>query len=275
MVLIMKNPKLDIKIYPLNEKIDEKNKASTTKAFASVTIEDLVAINSIRVVEGSKGLFVSMPQSMDKEGNYHDIAFPVSGDLRKALNKAVLEEYHSHLKKEYHSLTKKGDKLIVKYSSVDRLFSIYEADGETLKATLTPDEYEDLKKWQLSKDADDFFKRAKERDEALGRGVTDDTAFKFFAKHKELDVAAGFETENDRNDYIKISGRNGHPWIKCTKKAALNCKTYTNFYKEDMLPQHKPPDEILVDMFHEALKKVRETPIASEGRIKPLPKLSN
>jgi len=83
----MSNIKLDVRVYPLD------NPQGSTKAFANVGIEDLVAINGIRVVSGEKGDFVAMPQSKDKEGNYHDIAFPINGDLRKEINKVVAEEY--------------------------------------------------------------------------------------------------------------------------------------------------------------------------------------
>jgi len=83
----MSNIKLDVRVYPLD------NPQGNTKAFANVGIEDLVAINGIRVVSGEKGDFVAMPQSKDKEGIYHDIAFPINGELRKELNKAVLDNY--------------------------------------------------------------------------------------------------------------------------------------------------------------------------------------
>ena len=84
------NPKLDVRVYPID---DPKG---NTKAFASVAVNDLVAIRGVRVVEDKKGLFVSMPQSFDKkEGKYHDIAFPLAGDLRKEISKTVLGEYHS------------------------------------------------------------------------------------------------------------------------------------------------------------------------------------
>jgi DNA-binding cell septation regulator SpoVG len=79
--------KLDVKVYPINEPKGD------TLAFASVGLDDEVAIRGIRVVNGSKGQFVSMPQSKDKNGEYHDVAFPLSGDLRKAVSKAVLAEY--------------------------------------------------------------------------------------------------------------------------------------------------------------------------------------
>jgi stage V sporulation protein G len=80
---------LDIRVFPLN------NPQGSTKAFASVSIDDLVAIRGIRVVEGKNGVFMAMPQSKDKNGDHHDIAFPLNGELRKAINKAVIDQYNS------------------------------------------------------------------------------------------------------------------------------------------------------------------------------------
>jgi stage V sporulation protein G len=78
--------KLDVRAYPIKE---PKGK---TVAFASVTINDLVAINGIQVIDGKNGLFAQMPQT--KVGNeYKDIAFPVTGDLRRQLNSAVVDAY--------------------------------------------------------------------------------------------------------------------------------------------------------------------------------------
>ena len=79
--------KLDVRAYPI---ADPKG---TTVAFASVTINDMVAINGIRVVDGANGLFAQMPQTKDKDGEYRDIAFPVTKELRQQLNKAILDEY--------------------------------------------------------------------------------------------------------------------------------------------------------------------------------------
>jgi len=79
--------KLDVRAYPIAEP------KGSTVAFASVTINDLVAINGIKVVNGEKGLFASMPQTKDTNGDYRDIAFPVTKELRQQLNKAILDEY--------------------------------------------------------------------------------------------------------------------------------------------------------------------------------------
>jgi len=82
------NPaKLDVRAYPIAEP------KSNTVAFASVTINDMIAINGIRVVDGAKGLFAAMPQAKDDKGEYRDIAFPVTKELRQELNKAILNEY--------------------------------------------------------------------------------------------------------------------------------------------------------------------------------------
>jgi len=81
------NIKLDVRIYPLDEP------KGSTKAFASIGMDDIAAIRGIRIVEGEKGMFVTMPQSKDNDGEYHDIAFPLNGDLRKEMNKAILKEY--------------------------------------------------------------------------------------------------------------------------------------------------------------------------------------
>ena len=83
----MTNNSLDIRVYPIDEP------KGSTLAFASIAIEDLAAIRGVRVVNSEKGAFVAMPQSQDNSGLYHDIAFPLNGDLRKEINAAVLEEY--------------------------------------------------------------------------------------------------------------------------------------------------------------------------------------
>jgi stage V sporulation protein G len=78
---------LDVRVYPIDEP------KGSTLAYANVAVDGLAAICGIRVVDGEKGLFVSMPQSHDNTGAYHDIAFPLTGDLRKEITDAVLDEY--------------------------------------------------------------------------------------------------------------------------------------------------------------------------------------
>jgi len=91
--------KLDVRVYPLKEP------QGNTKAFAGVAIDEMITIRGIRVVEGEKGLFVTMPQSHDKKTNeYHDIAFPIVGDLRKEIKNQVLAKYEAKEKSADKSL---------------------------------------------------------------------------------------------------------------------------------------------------------------------------
>lgn len=65
------------------------------KAFANVTMNDCVLIKGVKVVQGEKGLYVSMPAYADKKsGKYFDQVFPVTQEDRNALNKSVLEAYN-------------------------------------------------------------------------------------------------------------------------------------------------------------------------------------
>ena len=80
--------KIDAEVYPLKDQPD-----NSTKAFASICFDDSIIIKGIRVVEGKNGHFVTMPQSKDKDGNYHDLVFPNNKELRQELNKAVLEKF--------------------------------------------------------------------------------------------------------------------------------------------------------------------------------------
>ncbi|MDR1210150.1 MAG: SpoVG family protein [Clostridiales bacterium] len=78
---------LEIRAYPVAEP------KGSVAAFASVAIEGAFGVHGISVVNGKNGLFVSMPQSKDKNGEYHDVFHPVTSEGRKALNEAVLSEY--------------------------------------------------------------------------------------------------------------------------------------------------------------------------------------
>ena len=93
----LQDVKLDVRAYPIAE---PKN---NTLAFASVTVNDMIAINGIRVVSSEKGLFTTMPQTKDTKGEYRDIAFPVMKGLRQEINKAILDEYAVQIERGAHA----------------------------------------------------------------------------------------------------------------------------------------------------------------------------
>ena len=66
---------------------------SNVKAIASANLDDCFAVKNIRVIEGKNGLFVSMPSYKGADGEYHDLCFPTTPEMRKQLNNAVSEAY--------------------------------------------------------------------------------------------------------------------------------------------------------------------------------------
>lgn len=90
--------KLDVRAYPIAEP------KGNTVGFASVTIGDMFAVHGIRVMNGEKGLFAAMPSVKDSKGEYRDVCFPVTADLRKQLNAAVVEAYSAAKEQERPSV---------------------------------------------------------------------------------------------------------------------------------------------------------------------------
>ena len=80
----------------------EKTKSKMTKegnmkAVASITLDNEFAIHDIKIIEGEKGLFIAMPSRKTPEGEYRDIAHPISHEVREVLQKAILEAYEKVL----------------------------------------------------------------------------------------------------------------------------------------------------------------------------------
>lgn len=75
------------------------------KGTVSVNINGAFAIRGIKIIEGSNGLFVSMPSY--KVGNeYKDICFPITPECRKQLNDAVIGAYEQALLQSQNSMAK-------------------------------------------------------------------------------------------------------------------------------------------------------------------------
>ncbi|MBU4252915.1 MAG: SpoVG family protein [Candidatus Omnitrophota bacterium] len=65
---------------------------SKLKAFADVAFSGVV-IKGFSVVDGQKGLFVSMPRHQGKDGKWYDTVTPSTKELKQQLSEVVLEAY--------------------------------------------------------------------------------------------------------------------------------------------------------------------------------------
>ena len=67
---------------------------SKLKAFADVNLAGIV-VKGFSVVNGSKGLFVSMPRHQGKDGKWYNTVYPITKELKQQLSDVVLEAYNS------------------------------------------------------------------------------------------------------------------------------------------------------------------------------------
>ncbi len=69
------------------------------KAFADVTFDDCFVVKGMRVINGTKGYFVSMPSRRRKDGTFQDIAHPVNAETRRLIEEKVIAAYQKEREK--------------------------------------------------------------------------------------------------------------------------------------------------------------------------------
>ena len=67
------------------------------RAVVSVTVDNMLAVHDIKVVQGDERLFVAMPSRKDENGVFRDIVHPISAAARKMMESQILEAYHEPL----------------------------------------------------------------------------------------------------------------------------------------------------------------------------------
>lgn len=71
-------------------KVGEEGKL---KAIASVTFDDEFVVHDIKVIDGQNGLFIAMPSRKIGNGEFRDVAHPLSSETRNKIKDAIFEEY--------------------------------------------------------------------------------------------------------------------------------------------------------------------------------------
>lgn len=70
------------------------------KAFASVTFDDSFVVRNMKVVEGTKGVFLCMPSRKLPDGTHKDMVHPINQEFRQYLEENVLKAYQEELEKK-------------------------------------------------------------------------------------------------------------------------------------------------------------------------------
>lgn len=69
------------------------------RAIVSITLGDKFVIHDVRVIDGSNGLFVAMPSKRSPNGEFRDIAHPISAEAREIVQQAVIGAYEEAVEK--------------------------------------------------------------------------------------------------------------------------------------------------------------------------------
>ncbi len=76
----------EVKVFPTEE--------GRLKAYISVIFDGCFVIRELKLVDGKNGLFVSMPSRRRKDGTFKDLAHPLNIEMRKKIERRVIEEYN-------------------------------------------------------------------------------------------------------------------------------------------------------------------------------------
>ena len=65
------------------------------KAYVTVTFDNCFVVHNVKIIEGKTGLFIAMPSRKTANGEYKDVAHPISPDFRNELQDKILAEFNA------------------------------------------------------------------------------------------------------------------------------------------------------------------------------------
>ena len=97
----------------IKAKIDRMVNAGNVKAIASVSLDGQFVVKNLKVMDGKKGLFVSMPQESftgrDGQKNYSNVFFALTNAAKMELQDTVLQAYQQQLNPNYTQKQSHGE----------------------------------------------------------------------------------------------------------------------------------------------------------------------
>ena len=68
------------------------------KAYVDVTFDESFVIHGLKIIEGQNGLFVAMPSRRMPNGEFKDIAHPITPELRNELTDFIIKKFEGMYK---------------------------------------------------------------------------------------------------------------------------------------------------------------------------------
>ena len=89
----------------IKARIDRMVNAGNVNAIASVSLDGMFVVKNLKVMDGKKGLFVSMPQESysgkDRQKKYSNTFFALTNSAKLALQESVLQAYQQQIDPNY------------------------------------------------------------------------------------------------------------------------------------------------------------------------------
>ena len=82
------------------KRIYRQPEGRSLKAFVDLSIDNVLLIKGIRIVQGPKGLFVSMPQGQGKDKRWYDSIRCLDQEFKKRLDEEVMSAYTKEIDNE-------------------------------------------------------------------------------------------------------------------------------------------------------------------------------
>ena len=86
----------EVKVYPAKD-------GGRLKAYATIVFDNSFIIRDLKIIEGDKGFFVSMPSRKRKDGSFRDIVHPLNSETRREIEERIVEEFKKILELEENS----------------------------------------------------------------------------------------------------------------------------------------------------------------------------
>ena len=64
----------EVRVFPVDE--------DKLKAYVTITIDSCFVVRDLKIIDGTKGLFVAMPSKKRKDGSFKDTAHPLNNETR-------------------------------------------------------------------------------------------------------------------------------------------------------------------------------------------------
>lgn len=87
----------EVKVFPAKD-------GGRLKAYATIVFDNAFIIRDLKVIEGHKGLFVSMPSRKRKDGTFRDVVHPLNPETRRLIEERVVSEYNRVMELEVNEV---------------------------------------------------------------------------------------------------------------------------------------------------------------------------